>query len=268
MLMQRLITAIFLLSLVILSMMYLPDLALTLVWSSICLLALWEWQRLVGCCAKFITVGFLISQAIVMYGVYWIPTSIVLTIGSGVWLLLSIAVIQYPEGWKRWQQFPGIRLVIGTLVVIPAWYAVLYLRFHDTGFALLFLMLIIVWSADSGAYFAGRYWGHRPLAPAISPNKTYEGMIGGIIVAGLVAFGYTGWVLQSHYFTLGFTLVIIATIMMSILGDLFESAVKRQAGVKDSGTIVWGHGGVLDRLDSLLAAAPIFALGIRVLDGL
>lgn len=267
MLIQRFITAIFLLSLVILGMLYLPHLAFTWVWSSVCLLALWEWQRLANCCAKCITLGFLASQAIVMYGVYQIPSVTVLTVGLGVWLFLSIAVIRYPQGWNIWRQFLGIRLMMGTLVVIPAWYAVLYLRCHNEGFTLLLLMLLIVWSSDSGAYFAGRYAGHRPLAPAISPNKTYEGMVGGMIMAGLVTLGYAYWVLQPYYFTFGFAIIILATMIMSIMGDLFESAVKRQAGVKDSGTIVWGHGGILDRLDSLFAAAPIFAFGIRVLDG-
>ena len=127
-------------------------------------------------------------------------------------------------------------------------------------------MFLLVGGADSGAYFVGRKLGKRKLAPEVSPNKSIEGLIGGIITAAMIII-----VVQSLYLNLSLTqhilflLLSIITVFSSVLGDLFESMIKRRAGIKDSGRVLPGHGGVLDRIDSLLAAAPIFAAGIYVL---
>src|SRR5207302_1283767 len=128
-----------------------------------------------------------------------------------------------------------------------------------------FILLILIWAADTGAYFAGRAFGKHKLLPNVSPGKTWEGFFGAmlmtVIVMGFVVYFLNippnNWV---PLFLLGFV-----TVIFSILGDLFESMLKRQAGIKDSGKILPGHGGILDRIDSLTSAAPIFALGVIML---
>lgn len=120
----------------------------------------------------------------------------------------------------------------------------------------------LVWCADSGAYFVGRKFGKRKMSPNVSPNKSVEGLMGGLATGLVVVIGISLFKLQLAGMELVlFVLLSLVTILASVLGDLFESMLKRRAGVKDSGTILPGHGGVLDRIDSLLSATPIFALG-------
>ncbi len=120
--------------------------------------------------------------------------------------------------------------------------------------------------ADSGAYFVGRKLGKRKLAPEVSPNKSLEGLYGGVITAMIIVVAVEILYLDLTYAQhLLFLILSVVTVFSSVLGDLFESMIKRRAGIKDSGRILPGHGGVLDRIDSLLAAAPIFAAGVYVL---
>ncbi|MGB4876542.1 MAG: phosphatidate cytidylyltransferase, partial [Candidatus Competibacter sp.] len=140
------------------------------------------------------------------------------------------------------------------------WAALMALR-ADYGPRSVVFLLLLVWAADIGAYFAGRRWGRRKLAPAISPGKTWEGALGGglatlvlaLVGAAFLKVGASGF---------GFVAVCLITMGFSIAGDLFESMMKRQSGLKDSGSLLPGHGGVLDRVDSLSAAAPVFLLGL------
>lgn len=127
-------------------------------------------------------------------------------------------------------------------------------------------MFILVWCADSGAYFVGRKFGKTKMAPNVSPNKTMQGLYGGLTVGmGVALFISMYWLKYTGSVLLVFMLLSAMTIMASVLGDLFESMLKRRAGIKDSGTVLPGHGGVLDRIDSLLSATPIFALGYLLL---
>ena len=124
-------------------------------------------------------------------------------------------------------------------------------------------LFMLVWIADSGAYFAGRRWGRTKLASHVSPGKTREGVYGAltaalgfaVIGALVLGLGVTQWPL--------FILICMVTVIFSIIGDLFESMLKRQRGIKDSGSLLPGHGGILDRVDSMTAAAPVFVLGLR-----
>ena len=127
-------------------------------------------------------------------------------------------------------------------------------------------LFLLVWGADSGAYFVGRKFGRKKLAPNVSPNKSVEGLYGGVVTSMLIVIAVALLYLEMTWpeLILFLTLSVI-TVFSSVLGDLFESMIKRRAGIKDSGRILPGHGGVLDRIDSLLAAAPIFAAGIAVL---
>ena len=177
------------------------------------------------------------------------------------WLCSLYWVKSYPEydGW-----YNATLNVIG-LVLISAAVTAIFKVWESSPWWLMYLFLL-VWGADSGAYFVGRKFGKRKLAPDVSPNKSIEGLLGGIvtvaIVIVIVQYNYLDLTLPQHIL---FLILSIITVFSSVLGDLFESMIKRRAGIKDSGRILPGHGGVLDRIDSLLAAAPIFAAGMAVL---
>lgn len=167
----------------------------------------------------------------------------------------------YPEydGWYN----PTLK-VIG-LVLVSAAVTAIFSVWQSSPWWLMYLFLL-VWGADSGAYFVGRKLGKKKLAPDVSPNKSLEGLYGGVFTAMLIVVVvevvYLDLSLAEHAL---FLILSVITVFSSVLGDLFESMIKRRASIKDSGRILPGHGGVLDRIDSLLAAAPIFAAGIYVL---
>lgn len=177
------------------------------------------------------------------------------------WLISLYWVKHYPayDGW-----YNQTLNIIG-LVLISAAVTAIFEVWNSSPWWLMYLFLL-VWGADSGAYFVGRKLGKRKLAPEVSPNKSIEGLLGGIatvaVVIVYVQYMYLNLSMTQHIL---FLILSIITVFSSVLGDLFESMIKRRAGIKDSGRILPGHGGVLDRIDSLLAAAPIFAAGIYVL---
>lgn len=178
-----------------------------------------------------------------------------------IWLISLIWVAQYPvkvNWYNKSLNLLGVILLAATAIAIFA-------LWERSPWWLMYVFSL-VWSADSGAYFVGRALGKRKLAPYVSPNKSIEGLMGGITVAMLVviAVAFTQLNLQGYQFA-AFMVLSLITIMASVQGDLFESMLKRQAGIKDSGSILPGHGGVLDRIDSLMAATPIFALGLLII---
>jgi phosphatidate cytidylyltransferase len=151
------------------------------------------------------------------------------------------------------------KLAAATLSVVPAWCALALI--HREGHGWLLVALAIVWAADTGAYFSGRAFGRRKLAPRISPNKTVEGLAGGTLAAVAVAVAGAALLGTGASMLPLVALVAFLTVLFSVVGDLFESLLKRHVGAKDSGDLIPGHGGLLDRLDSVLAALPVFALG-------
>ncbi|MEB3754244.1 phosphatidate cytidylyltransferase [Acinetobacter sp. MD2(2019)] len=178
-----------------------------------------------------------------------------------VWLLSVYWVKNFPN-YDAW--YNKSLNIIG-LVLISSAVTAIFSVWESSPWWLMYLFLL-VWGADSGAYFVGRKIGCRKMAPHVSPNKSVEGLIGGVMLSTLIAL-----FVQSYYLHLSlaqhalFLILSIVTVFGSVQGDLFESMIKRRAGVKDSGQILPGHGGVLDRIDSLLAAAPIFAAGLSLL---
>jgi len=262
----RIITATILILLVVAGMVYLSPLYFSIVFALMGLLMDWEWLQLIGLTNKLLQFFWMIVQIGLMILIYYVSPYFLLSTGLVVWTVLSFWVSYFPKGSRIWRSNIWLRLVTGGAIVLIAWKSVIYIRTHVDGLELLLLMLLIIWSVDSGAYFTGKFCGKRKLAPHISPNKTVEGLLGGGACAIVVTFIYTYSVLPQHFFSPIFVLVCLLAIVMAVIGDLFESIVKRLAGVKDSGHILPGHGGILDRLDSLLAVAPIFAFGISLLD--
>jgi phosphatidate cytidylyltransferase len=248
--------------------LYLPTDAFALLLAMVLMLGLWEWSRLIPLPGTPARLGYTCGVLLLLW-LIWLsgPANFIKPV-----LLLAFA-------WWLWVLFwlsrPGIgaaaslrnlvfKMLAGILAIVPAWMALTVLHGDHTGGPwLILILLVMIWLADSGAYFAGRRWGRNRLAPAISPGKTWEGVYGGLLLS-LVFAAIAGW-LYSHSisWSLSFLPVALLVVLFSIAGDLLESLMKRQSGFKDSGTIIPGHGGVLDRIDSLLAAAPLFLIGLR-----
>ena len=195
------------------------------------------------------------TEGLVLAGVIW-------------WVIGIVLVVSYQRetGSFGWINNPLILVMSGWLMLVPAWSALVALHADDrTGVAGLILLFLLIWGADTGAYFAGRRFGKTKLAARVSPGKTWEG-IGGAVLVGLAIGWGGGWWLQLSMGSTGvFMILCVITVAISVVGDLTESLFKREAGVKDSGTLLPGHGGLLDRVDSLTAAAPVFLLGLRTL---
>ena len=155
-----------------------------------------------------------------------------------------------------------IKSALGLLLLSSIWLSLNLLRFPPFSSNWLFFALVIIWSTDTGAYFVGKYWGKRKLAPNVSPKKTWEGLFGGVFLA-LVMSVATLYIftmpVQSILLNRLFTVIVLVSVL-SVAGDLFESILKREAEVKDSGSLLPGHGGLLDRIDGLLFALPLYAL--------
>lgn len=259
MLKWRIITAVVLIPLVLVGIFYANPLVLAFVLSGISILAAYEWLKLTHS-PVWMQVLFYFLLLMCCYGFYNNPAFMKMAIYFSVpgWLLAFVAIIFYQRGHAIVPQPVWVNTLVGLWLIAPMW-AGLYMILTFNPLLLLFL-LILVWSADICAFFAGRQWGRHLLASRVSPGKSWEGAIGAFLGTTLIAF------LFIHIFfpqAKGFALLLLAMciIPVSIVGDLFESMVKRIYNVKDSGQLLPGHGGVLDRLDSLTAAAPIFAWG-------
>ena len=237
------------------------------------LVVLWEWFKLAEIDDTLSRTVLLVANLLLMVLLVWASAgSMVLfqivTLVGVAWWCLALLWLRFFNFASDHQTYARVfKLAAGTLAILPAWCALgLIHAGQDNGHRWLLTALTIVWAADSGAYFAGRHFGGklfggRKLAPRISPNKTIEGLLGGIVAGvatGLLFGGIAGLSLAQAP---AFILVAVATVLFSVVGDLFESLMKRHVGVKDSGNLIPGHGGILDRLDGVLAALPIFVLG-------
>jgi phosphatidate cytidylyltransferase len=221
----------------------------------------WEWTgllRLQGASRVFYMVAIATLMFLMAFGDIEQSWAYPITVISVGWWMLSCMVL------FRLPRHIPLALVgaAGPLVLIPSWF--LLSHFHQgfiEGPQIIMSLLLIVWAADVGAYLIGSFCGKVKLAPRVSPGKTWEGFIGGIAFAGLVSFGISIMlnVPKSLFVAIG-----VATAMSSVLGDLTISFLKRNVNIKDSGRLLPGHGGILDRIDSLTAATPIFALGMYV----
>jgi phosphatidate cytidylyltransferase len=269
---QRVITAIVMALFISAAILFMPVTALAALLTVLVLIASWEWAKLAGLGRSFSKAMFALSclALMVVVSLYmglftaspdWLRGRDVLGLGCLWWALALLWVKGYPGSAPLWGSV-AVRCVMGWLTLLPAWLALIYLRQHDDGIAYLFILIGLVACADIGAFFAGRAFGKAKLAPAVSPAKSWAGFWGGVSASCgfallLWAFWGTG---QMH--PAAVLAIALFTALASVLGDLLESMVKRHQGVKDSGTILPGHGGIMDRIDSITAAAPVFALSL------
>ena len=266
---RRLVTALLLLPLVLGAAIYLSSIWLGVVLGVVVLAAAGEWAKLVECNKPyqlwFYVGGVTFLGAIGLWALsHFSSTAAVLTSLALLWWIYAFIDLllhgSYVSGLYRWRLG---RLVIGVFVLVPAWLASVYLHEADPMRpAVLLFAFTLVWLADSAAYFVGRTWGHTPLAAGISPGKTVEGLLGGLVAVVVLAYvcGTMVWQLNGGTLML-WVLWAGVTMLFSVVGDLVESKIKRLAGTKDSGNMLPGHGGFLDRVDSLTAAMPTFVCG-------
>jgi phosphatidate cytidylyltransferase len=258
MLKYRIITALILIPLVLAGIFYLPPIPFACLSAIIILMAAWEWAGLIGWHATQKR-GLYLAAMLVFLGILkLLPTGIILIAASLTWLAMLYFVLRYEQFAQLWTHFSWGRVILGLWILGATWVALNFIQQLPSGPYYLLFLLLFIWAADTGAYFAGKKWGKRKLAPHISPGKSIEGVLGGSLLSVLVA------VIGGLFFHgggyVGFILLALITSLISVLGDLSESLIKRQAGVKDSGNLLPGHGGLLDRIDSLLSAAPVFAM--------
>lgn len=281
MLIKRVLTAIILAPAAIAAIFYLPLNYFAGLLLAILAIGAWEWGPLMGFAGKTRRLIFVLTNILLITLLWrffpleklWIAKheldqSVVymLWIAVAWWALSAGLTLLYPRCSSFWSSHRSIRGIFGWLTLVPTWLAFLVIRSSeyqsDTyhGAQLIMFLFLMVWSADIGAYFVGKSLGKHKLLPNVSPGKTMEGFIGGVAVACILV-SIAGYIMnwQNHQFLLVLAVTVVIT-TISVLGDLNESMFKRQAGIKDSGSILPGHGGILDRIDSLTATAPIYAL--------
>ncbi|NYT72654.1 phosphatidate cytidylyltransferase [Halomonas sp. QX-2] len=260
MLKQRIITAAWLAPLVLAGLFGLDGGAFALFTALMVLLATWEWANLAGVTRAAQRAQLVAVMAVLML-VMWLAGAAAsiwpLWFSAAGWLVNLYWVTRYPAAGEQWQATVR-RLAMGLWVLLPCWVGFNVLR--DIGMAWLLFVLLLVWCADIGAYFVGRHWGKRKLAPHVSPGKSWEGVYGGLAATTILAILFALWLPLG--LVGGITLILITAVvtLASVLGDLLESMLKRHRNIKDSSQLLPGHGGVLDRIDSLTAAIPLFAL--------
>ncbi len=274
----RVIAALVMAPFAIGAILLLPTSWLVMLAALVFLVGLWEWFKLAEIDDTLQRTVLLTANLLLMVLLVWasrgstdlVPLRLMALVGAGWWLLalLWLRFFHFASDHETWARV--FKLAAGTLAVVPAWCALgLIHSSQPSGHIWLFVALAIVWAADSGAYFAGRHFGGRwfagrKLAPRISPNKTLEGLLGGLAAGMLVAAAGALLAGAGMAQLPGVLLVAVFTVLFSVVGDLFESLLKRHVGAKDSGDVIPGHGGVLDRIDGVLAALPIFVLGKEV----
>ncbi|MBD3639529.1 MAG: phosphatidate cytidylyltransferase [Marinobacter sp.] len=271
MLKTRIITALILAPIAIGGIFFLPPLGFALFTGAVITIGAWEWANMSGIEGQGGRVAYAAVTAAILYALLNVPAVLVLWLALAWWFICFLLVRSYPQGSERWGSLP-IRALMGLFVLVPAWVGLNHLRTGGFQFGevannlwVILYVFCVVWVADIGAYFAGRAFGKAKLAPRVSPGKSWAGVWGGLVAVGIFA------VIVSSLASAGVTetlLLVIASLftgLVSVLGDLLESMLKRFRGIKDSSQLLPGHGGIMDRIDSLTAAIPVFALIITQL---
>ncbi|MDH5408350.1 MAG: phosphatidate cytidylyltransferase [Gammaproteobacteria bacterium] len=269
MLKQRIITALVLIPVVIAGIFLLSPPQFALFAGLVFVASSWEWSNLSGLHAKPYKMTYAVILAALMLILFNLTQNnsfiipYIFYVTACLWVGVLFWLMLYEKGKARKNSGLILNLLIGIIVLCVPFLGFIVLKNSITNAAEMILYLIVlVWVADSAAYFSGRKWGRHKLAPAVSPGKSIEGVIGALVGTGLTAylvgsyFNYDG-----SQFVLFITISLIS-VVFSVAGDLFESMLKRQTGIKDSGSLLPGHGGLLDRIDSLTAAVPVYVTGL------
>ncbi|NRA71596.1 MAG: phosphatidate cytidylyltransferase [Gammaproteobacteria bacterium] len=288
MLKQRIITALILAPLTLAAVFFLSLPWFATMVGFVTLLGAWEWGAFIAVNSdnsneaaqdnRIIRSIFTVSVALLILSLSVIvPTDTIwqqgqlhplyfatLLVGGLWWLLSAVMVCFFPKGQAVWRNSDFLKGLFGQLTLIPFWVGLMAMRAYGYpndpmfGSVLIVVIFMIVWGADVGAYFVGRQFGRRKLMPNVSPGKTIEGALGGIVTAVIATF------VANHFFyniePIALFVIVLLTGLSSVFGDLSESMFKRTAAIKDSGNLLPGHGGILDRIDSLTAAVPLFSL--------
>lgn len=267
MLKQRLITALLLIPAVLVSTWFLPGQYFAAVLGLFVVVAAWEWAAISGVTRSNHRAVFTLIIIISITVCYLLKNPLVTGVITGLalcwWLFAAGLVIYYQRQENLRKIKPVTGCVIGILVLLPTWTSLVWLHANGRqGVAYVIFLFVLVWLADAAAYFSGRQWGRSRLAERISPGKSWAGVFGGLLTCAVFASLYAFATRLQVPDIIMFSLISLATVMISIVGDLTESLFKRMTDIKDSGSIFPGHGGVMDRMDSLTAAAPFFSAGL------
>ena len=273
MLKQRVITALIMAGVFLSAIVFLPLPALAVLFGVLVSMGAWEWSRLAGWQSPVARGLYVVALAAAL-GFCYVYCQLgndpsrqqvqpFLGLACLWWAFALLWVKSYPASAVLWRT-RAMRSLMGFLILVPAWMSAIFLLSFPRGGLMLVVMVVVVASADIGAYFSGKRFGKHKLAVLVSPAKTWEGFWGGIAACVLLAM-LLWYLLPDQAAHIGLASVIAVTVttaLASVVGDLSVSMVKRESGVKDSGSLLPGHGGVLDRLDSMCGAAPVFALGL------
>ncbi|WP_196157226.1 phosphatidate cytidylyltransferase [Reinekea sp. G2M2-21] len=267
MLLQRVLTAAILAPLMLAGIFLLPDVGFRVFIGLIVALGAWEWANISGVKTQGGRIGVAVVSVLLLFAIHFaIPVAS--TLWSALilmtlvwWLIASVTVFLYPKK-ATWLSSVVLRIAVAVPVLGAFWMGLVWLKNQPQSVLLLTWLMLLVWGADIGAYFAGRLFGNRKLAPKVSPGKTWAGVYGGMLTSVLVSVIIAYFFLPDHDLKGWAWLVLLssAVVAISVMGDLFESLLKRNRGIKDSSALLPGHGGILDRIDSLCAATPMFVL--------
>lgn len=268
----RVLAALVLTPIAILAILLLPTPWLVVLAAVLFLAGMWEWFRLADVDDTLARTILMVVNLALMVAIVWgsrlpdgslsfVLLKLATVIGVVWWLLACLWLRHYEFASDHATHARVFKLAAGTLAIVPAWCALAWIHADPMGPRWLFVSLALVWAADSGAYFVGRHYGRRKLSPRISPNKTVEGLFGGLAAGLVVAIAFAPLAGAKLAQLPAVALVALVAIGFSVVGDLFESLLKRHVGAKDSGDLIPGHGGILDRIDGVIAALPVFALG-------
>jgi phosphatidate cytidylyltransferase len=259
---KRILTAAVLVALALGILLWLPAWATVAGLTLLALAGAWEWSAFLLVDGRLWRPAYVLLVAALLWVVWHFCAAAQArdaVLGAAVlwWLVALMWIVFAPRRVSSWSAAGA-----GVLALVPAWLALVRLRIAPDGPQWVLFALVLVWVADIGAFFVGRRFGRIRLAPEVSPGKTWEGVLGGIAVSVLVAIAGSAWF---HVSLAIFLPLCLAVVAFSIVGDLTESLLKRFAGMKDSGSVFPGHGGVMDRIDSVTGAAPVLLLGLTQL---
>lgn len=254
----RLFSSLVLIPLVLAALFFAPPTALLGLLAFIYLACGWEWTGLIPLKKPLLILAFFTGLLAVLYLPWqyfqiWQPLCLML------WLFNCLAILGFPVSQQLWGKKPLVWLAAYLLLPFFVFSFIGLYQMHS-GQMLILYLLCLIWAADVGAYLAGKQWGRHKMIPQVSPGKSWEGTLGGFSLAMLVAWG--GYAYFKPAFAAAWFAWAILTVVISIAGDLFISILKRRCQLKDTGALIPGHGGILDRLDSLIAALPFFYWGL------